>query len=205
MIPFEEVMACPKVSCEYHPQDGRKPRKIEGSKVIVWGDHYAAADTAAHLAAIGKEVIIVTDRADFASSVEVIHMYVLRKRFNLDEAEALNSKPFKHAVTVIENTRIIEIGDGQVVTLNNQLERNTIICDEVVTCWTAPNVDMLEPMKQAGIDVINVGDSVSPRNLHAAVREGATAGLVLDEHVFINPNNVCVDKIPIDVAGQLIR
>lgn len=205
VIPFEEMMACPKTACEFHPQDGRKPRKVDGNKVIVWGDHYAAADTAAHLAAIGKEVTIVTDRAEFASTVEVIHMYVLRKRFNLEEAEALSAKPFKHPVTVIENTRIVEIGDGVVVTLNKDLVRKSVACDAVVTCWTAPNIEMLEAMEKAGLTVVNVGDSVRPRNLHAAVKEGATAALVLDENAFINPNHASVDELPIDVAGQLTR
>ncbi|NQT60022.1 MAG: FAD-dependent oxidoreductase [Bacteroidetes bacterium] len=205
VIPFEEVMACPKTACEYHPQDGRKPRKLEGSKVIVWGDHYAAADTAAHLAAIGKEVTIVTDRNEFASTVEVIHMYVLRKRFNQTDAEALTSKPFKFPVTVIEKTRIIEIHEGEVVTLNKQLKRNTIACDNVVTCWTAPNIEMLNTMKEAGLTVVNVGDAVAPRNLHAAVREGATAGLLLDEHQLVNPNNTCINEVPIDIAAQLLR
>ena len=205
VIPFEEVMACPKIACEYHPQDGRKPRKLAGSKVIVWGDHYAAADTAAHLAAIGKEVTIITDRNEFASKVEVIHMYVLRKRFNQTDAEALHSKPFKFPVTVIESTRIIEIRDGEVVTLNKQLERNIVACDNVVTCWTAPNTEMLNTMKEAGLTVVNVGDAVAPRNLHAAVREGATAGLLIDEHQLVNPNNTCINNVPIDIAAQLLR
>jgi 2,4-dienoyl-CoA reductase-like NADH-dependent reductase (Old Yellow Enzyme family)/thioredoxin reductase len=205
VIPFEEVIACPKVSCEFHPQDGRKSRKLEGNKVIVWGDHYPAVDTVEFLASIGKEVVIVTDNNEFASSVEVIHMYVLRKRFKQTDAEALNSKPYKYPVTIIENTRIIEVKDGEVVTLNKNLELGSISCDNVVTCWTKPNVEMLNIMKEAGINVINVGDSVSPRNLHAAVREGATAGLILDEKGFINSNNVSINEVPIDVAGQLTR
>ena len=56
VVPFEEAIACPKVTCEFHPKDGRKPRKLEGTKVVVWGDHYAAVDTATYLASIGKEV-----------------------------------------------------------------------------------------------------------------------------------------------------
>jgi hypothetical protein len=74
VVPFEEAIACPRVTCEFHPKNGRKPRKLEGTRVVVWGDHYAAVDTATYLASIGKEVIIVTDRKEFASSVEVIHM-----------------------------------------------------------------------------------------------------------------------------------
>ena len=205
VIPFEDVMACPKISCEYHPQNGRTPRKLTGKKVIVWGDHYAAADTAARLAANGKEVTIVTDRNEFGSSIEVIHLYVLLKRFKQEDAEALSSKPFKYPVTIVPKTRIVEIKAGEVVVLDKDLTRSTIACDHVVTCWTQPNIEMVAPLREAGLTVINVGDSVQPRNLHAAVREGATAGLQLDEFRFVNPNNMIVDEIPIDVQSQLSR
>ena len=66
-------------------------------------------------------------------------------------------------------------------------------CDNVVTCWTRPNTALLAELKAAGLPVVNVGDSVSPRNLHAAVREGATAAMALDEHVLFNPNDSLVD------------
>jgi NADPH-dependent 2,4-dienoyl-CoA reductase/sulfur reductase-like enzyme len=205
VIPFEKVVACPKVSCDFHPGDGRKPKKLEGNKIIVWGDHYAATDTVAHLASIGKEVIIVTDRKEFASSVEVIHMYVLRKWFKQTDAEALSSKMFRHPVKVYESCTINEIRKGEVVLIDKNLKRTTIKYDHVVTCWTRPNTGFLKKMKDAGLPVVNVGDSVSPRNLHAAVKTGAGMGLVIDSHRFFNPNNTIIDEVPVDIAGQLKR
>ena len=50
VVPFEEAMACPKVACECHP-GGRRMRKL-GARVLLWGDSYAATDTAAWLAAV---------------------------------------------------------------------------------------------------------------------------------------------------------
>jgi cation diffusion facilitator CzcD-associated flavoprotein CzcO len=205
VIPFEQVMACPKVSCEFHPQDGRKPVKLEGSRVIVWGDHYAAVDTVVHLASIGKEVTVVTDRKEFASSVEVIHMYIFRKWFKQTDAEALSSKMFKHPVTVIESRTIDEIGDGEVVLLDRDFNRKRVPCDHVVTCWTRPRTELPGKLKDAGLTVVSIGDALRPRNLHAAVKEGASLGLVLDEHKFFNPNSAFIDEIPIDIAGQLTR
>jgi 2,4-dienoyl-CoA reductase-like NADH-dependent reductase (Old Yellow Enzyme family)/thioredoxin reductase len=205
VIPFEDVVACPKVSCEFHPQDGRKPRKLEGTKVIVWGDHYPATDTVAHLASIGKEVVVVTDRKEFASSVEVIHMYVLRKWFNQTDAEALKSKPFKYPVRVYESYTINEISKGEVVLMDKNFKRTTIPCDNVVTCWTCPNQSFQQRLREAGITFVTVGDAVRPRNLHAAIKEGAGLGLVLDEHRIFNPNNAFIDEVPIDIAGQLSR
>ncbi|MEW5814986.1 MAG: hypothetical protein AB1798_06260 [Spirochaetota bacterium] len=156
VIPFEEVIACPKVTCEFYPQD-RKPRKLEGTTIVVWGDHYPAADTVAYLASIGKEVIIITDRKEFASEVEVIHMYVLRKRFKQTDAEALSSKPFKYPVTVYESCLINEIKEGEVIILDRNFQRMTIKCDHVVTCWTKPNTEFLDRMIKAGLPVVNIG------------------------------------------------
>ena len=205
VIPFEKVMACPKVSCEFHPQNGRKPLKLDGQKVIVWGDHYAAADTVAHLASIGKEVTVVTDRKEFCSTVEVIHMYVLRKWFNQTDAEALSSKMFKHPVTVLENCTIAEVKDGEVVLLDRNFSKKSISCDHIVSCWTRPNTGHVQKLRDSGITVVNVGDAIRPRNLHAAVKEGAGVGLVLDEHRFFNSNNAFIDEVAIDIAGQLTR
>jgi TRAP-type mannitol/chloroaromatic compound transport system permease large subunit len=60
--------------------------------------------TAAFLADIGRELTIVTENREFAADCEVIHMYVLRKRFAQGDAEVLSSRPYKHAVTVITST-----------------------------------------------------------------------------------------------------
>ena len=67
VVPFEETMACPKVACACHP-GGRKMRKL-GERVLLWGDSYAAADTAAWLADIGRKVTIVTEHREFAADV----------------------------------------------------------------------------------------------------------------------------------------
>jgi len=205
VIPMEEVMACPKTTCEFHPKDGRRPRKLEGEKVLVWGDHYAAVDTVLQLASIGKAVTIVTDRKEFASEVEVIHMYVFRKRFKQTDAEALMSKPFKHPVTIYESSRIEEIRKGEIVIVNRDFNESLIPCDHVVPCWTKPNTALYEECVKADLAVLNVGDSVKPRNLHAAVQEGALAGLMLDDRLFINSNGGLMDNIPPDIAGQLTR
>lgn len=212
VVPFEEAIACPKITCEFHPNHSsrasrqeRKPRKLEGTRVIVWGDHYAAVDTATYLASIGKEVIIVTDQKEFASRVEVIHMYVTWKRFRREEAEALSSKPYKYPVTVHQGCLIDEIREKDVVLVDRDFRRTVVPCDSIVTCWTRPNTGLLAGLASAGIPFVNVGDSVSPRNLHAAVREGATAGLTLEEQVVFNPNGALINQVPIDVMAQLRR
>ena len=202
VIGFEEVIACPKVNCEFNPGD-RKVTKV-GDRVLIWGDHYAAADTAAFLASIGKQVTIVTEKHEFGSTVEVIHMYVLRKRFKQTDAEALDSKPFKYPVKVIENSTLYEIRDGEVVVEDKNFKRTTLQIDTVVSCHTRSNVELLNKLKAAGIKVVNAGDSIRPRNLNSAVTEGAAFGLSLDENLLFNSNDAIMNELPIDVLRQLV-
>jgi len=51
--------------------------------------------------------------------------------------------------------------------------------------------------------VFNAGDAVRPRNLNAAVHEGAMFGLNLDEDMLLNPNGAVMNHLPLDVLGQL--
>ena len=203
VVPFEEAIACPKVNCPFHPGD-RKMRKT-GEKVLVWGDHYAAADTAAALAGMGKDVTIVTDKKEFGASVEVIHMYVLRKRFAQTDAEALHSEPFKHPVKVYENSTVYSVEESKVVLMDKNFRRTELAIDDVITCNTRSNTALFDELRAAGVPVVNAGDSKSPRNLHAAVMEGATFGLKLEESVLMNPNHSVVDDLPADVRSQLLR
>ncbi len=203
VVPFEEAMACPKVNCECHP-GARTLRKL-GSHVLLWGDGYAAADTAAFLGSIGKQVTIVTEKREFAAECEVIHMYVLRKRFAQGDAEALHSRPFKHPVTVITSATVREVREGEVVIEDHDFGRTTLQVSDVVSCHTRPVVDLYGELRAAGIPVINVGDSVRPRNLYYAVKEGSAFGLAVDEQMLFNPNHAILNELPVDVLAQLQR
>ena len=92
----------------------------------MWGDHCAAADTVAFLGAAGKDVTVVTDRKEFGSTVEVIHMYVLRKRMAQSDAEALHSRPYKYPVKVLENSTIYEIRENEAVVIDNKFNRTIV-------------------------------------------------------------------------------
>ncbi len=201
IVEFEKVIACPKVNCEFHPGD-RTPQKV-GENVIVWGDGYPEIDTATYLASIGKNVTIVTDKKEFGSETEVIHMYVTRKRFNQTDAEALDSKPYKHPVTVMENSRILEIKEDGVVVEDDNFENKFVECEDVVNCHVSSNNEFYKELKDAGITTFNVGDSSTPSNLSHAVREGAEFVLNLDESLVINPNGAIVNDIPLELKSSL--
>jgi len=132
-------------------------------------------------------------------------MYVTRKRFAQTDAEALQSKPYKYPVTVVENSRIIEISGNEVVIEDRDFNTYSIEAENVVTCHLRPRSNaMFEELKRGGTPVITVGDAAAPRNLAAAVREGARFGLSLEDHILLNPNGAVTGELPLDVAGSLL-
>jgi hypothetical protein len=179
-------------------------RKL-GARVLLWGDSYAATDTAAFLADIGRDLTIVTENREFAADCEVIHMYVLRKRFEQGDAEVLSSRPYKHRVNVITGTTVESINGTTVVLRDKDFNRTIIEVDDVVTCHTRPAPGVFGELRAAGVNVITVGDAIKPRNLYQAVKEGATFGLMVDEHLLFNPNGAILNELPMDVLGQLTR
>jgi len=197
--PFEEVIACPKATCEFYPGD-RKPKKV-GERVVVWGDHFAAADTASYLASIGKDVTIVTENAQFGSGIEPVHMYVLRKRFDQTDAEALSSKPFKFPVKVRTSSSIYAVDGSRVMIADGSFNKDELEADDIVSCLVRPNDGLYKKLKSAGIKVVNLGDSVSVRNLHYAVKEGANFGLTIDGNQIYNGNRF-VDEVSLEVKSQ---
>jgi hypothetical protein len=132
-------------------------------------------------------------------------MYVARKRFAQGDAEVLESRPYKYPVTVLTQTTVREIRAGEVVLQDRDFNRTTLAVDSIVGCHTRPRLELFEELRAAGIHVINVGDSVRPRNLYFAVKEGAGVGLAVDEHLLFNPNHAVVNDLPLDVLGQLTR
>ena len=207
VISMEAAFTCPKVKCEFFPKGSkRKPPKL-GEKVVVWGDHYGAADLVAYLGAIGKDITVVTSNHQFGASTEVIHLYVLQKRMAQGDAEALNSKPFKYPVKIFTNATLYNIGDKEVKIIENGMKITTIEADDIVTCHTAPNTemnDLFDKVGKAGIPVVTIGDAKEVANLHQAVKGGADFIMQLDPKCLkLNPNHALLDNLPLDIQQQL--
>lgn len=201
IIPFEKVMACPKITCEFNPGD-RRPTQL-GETVVVYGDGYPAIDTATFLASIGKKVVIITDQKEFGSATEVIHMYVQRKRFAQTDAEALTSKPYKYPVQIIENSRIREVKERSVIVEDKQFCTQEVTCDDVVTCYVKSNDAFYKQLEENGITAFNIGDSTVPSNLSHAVHQGAEFVLNLDDYFIINANGCVAKDVPYEVREIL--
>jgi 2,4-dienoyl-CoA reductase-like NADH-dependent reductase (Old Yellow Enzyme family)/thioredoxin reductase len=196
---FEDVLRCRMKECESHPEGKLPPVEI-GETVLVWGDHFGAADAIERLAGEGKKVYAVTANRQFAEWMEPCHKDVMLKRFAGGNAEALKGKTFKHPVTVIVNSTVLEIrANGEVVLIDNRFEKSTLTVDHVVLASVEPDDTLYEELLDAGIAAMQIGDAKRVRNLRAAVTEGANAGLTLDAGLRLNANRCMVSRLPTEV------
>ncbi|NPV54267.1 MAG: FAD-dependent oxidoreductase [Firmicutes bacterium] len=198
-VTFEDVMGCNKTTCEYHPTD-KEPPVETGQRVLVWGDHFAAADTAEMLAFQGKEVTVVTEAREFASNLEPIHRDVLMKRLAGSNGEGLKGRTIEIPAKIFTSTIVREIGEGEVVVEDNKFRRTKLAIDTVVLAHTVPDNELYEKLLAAGITVANMGDSVKVRNVRGAVTDGADLGLTLDDDIFMNANGTLAYGLPLDVV-----
>jgi NADPH-dependent 2,4-dienoyl-CoA reductase/sulfur reductase-like enzyme len=203
MVSYEDVLACTKTGCEYWPSERKKRPAEVGQKVLVWGNHYAAIDTAEALAMKGKEVIIVTEDKEFAPEYEPIHKDVMMQRFAGGNGQALEGTPIAIPVTVKTGTTILEIAGKKVLLINDSLEKETVEVDTVVNGNTEPNDGLFKALVDAGIKVANMGDSRLVRNVRGAMTDGANAGLMIDDGVFMNANNILSSTLPQDVRRMM--
>jgi 2,4-dienoyl-CoA reductase-like NADH-dependent reductase (Old Yellow Enzyme family)/thioredoxin reductase len=196
---FEDVLRCRVENCEYFPQ-GKTPPVECGQTVLIWGDHFAAADTAEKLGVDGRKVYLVTQNREFAQWMEPCHRDVMLKRFAGGNGEGLQSKTFAQPATVIPNSTVVEIKpNGEVALLDHQFRKSTLTVDNVVLAAVEPNDGLYAELLAAGMTVIKIGDRERVRNLRAAVKEGANAGLTLDESLTLNANLKMISNLPTEV------
>jgi 2,4-dienoyl-CoA reductase-like NADH-dependent reductase (Old Yellow Enzyme family)/thioredoxin reductase len=186
---FEDVLRCKMERCEFHFA-GKLPPVECGPTVLVWGDHFAAADVAEKLAGDGKQVYVVTENPQFAAWLEPCHKDVLMKRFAGSNGEGLKGKTFEKPVTVIPNSTVAEIKEhGEVTLLDSRFQKSTLRVDNVVLAAVEPDDSLYEPLRELGVPTVMIGDRKQVRNLRAAVTEGANAGLTVDEGIGLNANS----------------
>jgi 2,4-dienoyl-CoA reductase-like NADH-dependent reductase (Old Yellow Enzyme family)/thioredoxin reductase len=202
VITFRELLRCKNKNCEHYPDDREEPSSC-GENVLIWGNHFGAADTAERLGTDGKKVYIVTEHDEFASWMEPVHRDIMMKRFAGNNGEALESRPYKHPVTLFPRTTVLEIrGSGEVVTMGQGFERKTLRIDTLVLGDVVRNDPLHAELLEAGMIVQRVGDQREVRNLRAAVTEGANAGLTIDEDLQLNANQSFIATLPSDLRNR---
>ncbi len=204
VVPFEETMACPKVACECHP-GGRKMRKL-GQRVLLWGDSYAATDTAAWLADIG--------RRGHDRDREPRVRGRLRGHPHVRPAQALRAgrrggpplppvQAPRHGDHVHDGRRDPR-GIGGPPGQGLQPDRRS---RSTTSSRATPG-----PRSRCSTSCAPPASTCStwatrsrPRNLYHAVKEGSAFGLAVDQHLLFNPNGAILDDLPMDVLAQLTR
>ncbi len=198
-IRFEDVLVCTKKNCEYWPKEGKRDPAKVGNRVIIMGNHYAATDTAEMLGLRGKDITIVTEDKEFAPEIEPIHKEVMKMRFAGGNGQGLEGTPFKVPVKILTGTVVLEIKDNEAVMLDKEFNRFTVPFDTFILAETVPDDKLYQSLLSAGLLVANIGDSKFVRNVRGAMTDGAQAGLMLDDGLFMNANNTLSCGLPLDV------
>jgi len=200
VVTFEDVLRCKNTKCKYYPADKPEPAKC-GANVLIWGDHFGAADAAEMLGCEGKKVTIVTESRDFAEWMEPIHRDVMMKRFACGNGEGLKSKTYKNAVTIIPNSSLLEIKkNGTVVIVDSTFARSQVKVDTIVLAKVVPDDGVYDNLLNAGLAVAKIGDSKNVRNVRGAVTDGANVALTIEEGVMLNANNELISNLPTGIA-----
>jgi NADPH-dependent glutamate synthase beta subunit-like oxidoreductase len=193
VVTFEDVLRCKNKKCEHHPGDRLPPIECGGT-VLIWGDHFGAADAAERLGHAGKKVVIVTPNRDFAEWMEPCHRDVMMKRFNGRNGEGLKGKTCAHPVTIIRQSTVVEIKkDGEVVLVDNTFRRSSLKVDNVVLALVEKDDRLYASLLDAGLKIAKIGDAVHVRNVRGAVNDGANAALTLEKDSVLNANDTLID------------
>jgi 2,4-dienoyl-CoA reductase-like NADH-dependent reductase (Old Yellow Enzyme family)/thioredoxin reductase len=199
VISFEDVLRCKNKTCAYYPGDKKEPVEC-GETVLVWGDHFGAADAVEKLGFEGKKVYVVTENREFASWMEPCHRDVMLKRLAGGNGEGLSLRTFKHPVTVIPQTTVIEVrANGEVVLQDSEFQRQIIRVNNVVLGKVEPNDELYDTLLEAGLPVAKIGDAKEVRNLRGAVTDGANLGLTLEKDLVLNANRALIANLPTEI------
>jgi 2,4-dienoyl-CoA reductase-like NADH-dependent reductase (Old Yellow Enzyme family)/thioredoxin reductase len=196
VVDYEDVLRCTLKNCEHYPEDKKDPVKC-GDAVLVWGDHFGAADAAEKLGTDGKKVVIVTESKEFAGWMEPIHKDVMIKRFKGGNGEGLTTKTIAQPVTILTRSTVVEIGaKGEVVIQDSEFNKTVIKVDNVVLAKFGEDNQLYEALLAQGTAVQKVGDAKLVRNLRAAVMEGSNAAMVVEKDLRLNANRAFISEIP---------
>jgi NADPH-dependent glutamate synthase beta subunit-like oxidoreductase len=196
VLDYEEVLRCTMRNCENYPADKKDPAPC-GETVLIWGDHFGAADAAEKLGTDGKKVYIVTESKEFAAWMEPIHKDVMVKRFKGGNGEGLTTKKIAQPVTILTRSTVVDIGpDGEVTLQDSEFKKTTLKVDNVVLAKFAQDNELYDALVAQGTAVQRVGDAKAVRNLRAAVMEGSNAALVVEKDLWVNANNTFISEIP---------
>ena len=141
-----------------------------GEKVVVIGGGLTGAESAYELAKSGKDVTIIEMRGDEA----------LLDGASLINKFSLQSLLMKNRVKIITNTKLEEITEKGVRTIDRTFNWNEIEADTVVLAiGMKPNKDIVNKLRGSVLptEVAVIGDCNSIGNVFTAVHQGFDAAI----------------------------
>ena len=136
-----------------------------GDRVLVAGGAAMGCEIAAHLASLGKKVVVVEMMGGLALDLE-----------NRSRAALLHLLK-ERGVSTLLNWRLERIEEGRVLLSDRNRNRKEVETDSVILALgLKPNRDLLEPLRKSFPEVQVIGDCREPRKIYQAVHEGAFAG-----------------------------
>jgi len=183
VVVFDEVLRCAKKNCQYWPKGRKVVRTNIADKVVVWGNGWAAADTAETLARRGKNVTVIAEEDNFLPDMEPITRDAQMRMFAGTVVPGLGNKPPKHPVNVLTNTLVREVKKNNLVTINRKtLEEKVIKADTLVIARTRPGGqaknDLAEAVKNIAAEVYVIGDCapITTPNAHYNIKNAMYHG-----------------------------
>ena len=139
-----------------------------GDRVLVAGGAAMGCEIAAHLASLGKKVVVVEMMGGLALDLE-----------NRSRAALLHLLK-ERGVSTLLNWRVERIEEGRVLLSDRNRNRKEVGTDSVILALgLKPNQDLLEPLRNNFPEVQVIGDCLEPRKIYQAVHEGAFAGRII--------------------------
>jgi 2,4-dienoyl-CoA reductase-like NADH-dependent reductase (Old Yellow Enzyme family)/thioredoxin reductase len=139
-----------------------------GDRVLVAGGAAMGCEIAAHLASLGKKVVVVEMMGGLALDLE-----------NRSRAALLHLLK-ERGVSTLLNWRLERIEEGRVLLSDRNRNRKEVETDSVILALgLKPNQDLLEPLRKSFPEVQVIGDCLEPRKIYQAVHEGAFAGRII--------------------------
>jgi 2,4-dienoyl-CoA reductase-like NADH-dependent reductase (Old Yellow Enzyme family)/thioredoxin reductase len=136
-------------------------------RIVVAGGGCAGAQAAEYLTSCGHDVTVLEAEGDIAVDAPV------------DERMLMLGRLQQHGVTLMPNTRLLNIAHGNVVVLSPHMTR-MLPANMVVLCLGSKPVNSLAAiLKTSGVHGALVGDALQPRKVTEAIAEGALAILEL--------------------------
>lgn len=140
--------------------------------ILVYGGGETGCETAEYLSERGYPVLLVSrsPAKQLARSAELIYRGVLRKRL------IANAR-----IRIIDNTRIMAIGESGVVSLQNQDGHTSDLPTSrvLIAQGRKPDTTMMEQLLQAGVPVVAIGDARRGGRIGDAVNQAYAAIITL--------------------------